>query len=333
MIGDCSLRFLLRIVVALACMLVAMVRVGAADRIMRVAMVYPSSASTALASAEAFQQRLRELGWVEGANLAIARRFADGKQDRLSALMTEAVADKTDVIVTVGTQSVFAPKQATETIPIVGLMGDPVGTGLVASLARPGGNVTGLSVQNAEELPGKWIELLHELLPRLVAVAVVVNPGNAASSTGLAQVQQAAQAFNIKLFVFEAKRLEDYEPALRKARGAAQAAIVLPDVIAMYSRKQIATMAHKHRIPVLYSHRDFVQAGGLVSYGPDLEVLWRRAGDYVDRILRGANPADLPIEQPTRFELVVNLDAAKDLGLAIPDSILLRADKVILKHR
>jgi ABC-type uncharacterized transport system substrate-binding protein len=301
----------------------------AAENVRRLAFVSQVSPSTVLAGETAFWMRLRELGWVEGSNITVARLFANGKPERLPVLMTEALQGDAEVIVTPGSQGALAAKQATKTVPIVSLMGDPFGSGLVESLSRPGGNLTGLSVQNAEELPAKWIELIRELQPRLSTVALIVNPDNPLSSKMTTQVSRAAASVGIKLVILEARRMEDYQRVFVEARQRARAVIVHPDSIAIYSRQLIASLAIKQRLPVLFGQSDFVEAGGLISYGPDLAAIWRRAADYVDKLLRGANPAELPIEQPVAFYLMVNLKSAEAIGLIVPESILSRADKVI----
>jgi ABC-type uncharacterized transport system substrate-binding protein len=290
----------------------------AAENVRRLAFVSQVSPSTVLAGETAFWMRLRELGWVEGSNITVARLFANGKPERLPVLMTEALQGDAEVIVTPGSQGALAAKQATKTVPIVSLMGDPVGSGLVESLSRPGGNLTGLSVQNAEELPAKWIELIRELQPRLSTVALIVNPDNPLSSKMTTQVSRAAASVGIKLVILEARRMEDYQRVFVEARQRARAVIVHPDSIAIYSRQLIASLAIKQRLPVLFGQSDFVEAGGLISYGPDLAAIWRRAADYVDKLLRGANPAELPIEQPVAFYLMVNLKSADAIWAYCP---------------
>ncbi len=240
----------------------------AADELKRLAFVNMVASSTVLPSEAAFWTRLGELGWIEGRNIAFAKYFGDGDRDRLPTLMTEALHGRPDVIVTPGTQGALEAKRATTKIPIVGLMGDPVGTALVASLSHPGGNLTGVSVQNAEELPTKWIELLRELQPHLSRVAVIVNPENPLSAGVTAQVRRAGSALGIRVIILEAKRPEDYDRLIEQARQRAQALIVWPDSIAIHSRRLIAAQAQKHRLPTLYGQSDFVAA----------DIVWTGSG-------------------------------------------------------
>ena len=264
-----------------------------------------------------------------GKNLLVATYFANGDINRLPTLMAEALRGNPDLIVAPGSQTALAAKRATTAVPIVSIMGDPVGMGLVASLSRPGGNLTGVSSQNVEELPGKWVELLRELQPRLSRVAMTVNPDNPVSPTMITAVTRATSAFGIKLVVLEARRHEDFARVIEQARQQTQAVIVTPDGTAFSSRQLIAAQTEKHRLPAVYSSSDFVEAGGLMSYGPDYTALWRRVGDYAHKILKGAIAAEMPIEQPTIFNLVVNLKAARAIGITVPQSLLARADKVI----
>jgi putative ABC transport system substrate-binding protein len=285
--------------------------------------------TTVLAGETDFWTRLSELGWIEGKTIAVKKYFAEADRSRLPELMKQALQFNPDVLVTPGTPGALAAKRATTTVPIVALMGDPVGSGLVPSLSRPGGNLTGMSVQNAEEIPVKWIELLRELLPQISRIAVVVDPGHPVGKVTTAQLNQAASAVQVKIIVFEARRPEDFVRIVQQARQQAQALIVQPSDLAIHSRRLIATQAEKHRLPVLYAMSDFVEAGGLISYGSDLAVLWRRIGDYVDRVLKGASPAALPIEQPLAFDLVINLSAAKAINVTVPRTLLERADRVV----
>ncbi len=277
---------------------------------------------------DAFRQGLRELGYVEGQNLIIEYRWAEGKPERFSELIAELVRLKVDVLVVSGTHGGLAAKRATSTIPIVfPVHPDPVGAGLVASLARPGGNVTGLSML-APELAEKRMQFLKESFPRISRVAVIRDP--AMTPTVLRTTETAGRALGLQLQVLEARTLNDFEPALAAAKkGRAQALNVLPSGVFYAHRARIVDLLAKTRLPAMYEHRDFVTAGGLMAYGPNLSDLNRRAAAYVDKILKGAKPADLPVEQPTRFELVINMKTARALGLSIPQSVLVRADHLI----
>jgi putative tryptophan/tyrosine transport system substrate-binding protein len=298
-------------------------------RILRVGFVNPYSPSTAPRAFSAFRQRLRELGWVEGQNLVIEWSWADGRYDRLPTLMTEAIARKVDVLVTWGTPAAIAARNTTSTVPIVvAAMGDPIGTGLAATLARPGGNLTGLSMAQAD-IAGKWLELLQETVPRLSKIAIISNPDSPIINRLQEQLEAAAPARGLKLRLIEVRNPEAFDHAFKQARREAQAVLVLSDPLTFTHRREITAFTARHRLPAIYTVRDFVDEGGLMSYGTDIAVVSRRAADYVDRILKGAKPSDLPIEQPTKFELVVNLKTAQALGLTIPESVLLRADEVI----
>jgi len=290
-----------------------------------------ASPSSNPARTQAFRQGLRELGYVEGKNIVSEWRFAEEKLDRLPALAAELVRLKVDVIVTAGPIPTRSAKEATSTIPIVMTQdSDPVGNGFVASLARPGGNITGLSTL-APELSGKRLELLKEIVPRLSSVAVFGTstiPGNAQS---LKEVEFAAGAFGVKLQYLDVLGPKDIETAFRTAgKGRADAVLwLVAAAVASAHRTKIADLAVKGRLPVIYPGRSYVEAGGLMTYGVNVEDLDRRATTYVDKILKGAKPADLPVEQPTKFELIINLKAAKQIGLTIPPNVLARADKVI----
>ena len=277
--------------------------------------------------AEAFLQGLRDLGYVEGRTIAIEYRWAQGNPDRIPDLTAELVRLKVDVIVTVG-QFALAAKQATSTIPIVfAVHANPVGAGLVASLARPGGNITGLSLMSPE-LSEKRLELLKEALPKLSRVAVLRDPRT--PPTDLQFTEAAARALGLRLQVLEVRDIKDLEPALAAAKkGRAGAVNTLSSPFFSAHRARIVETVAKARLPAMYYQREFVDLGGLMSYAPNFPDLFRRAAAYVDKILKGAKPADLPVEQPTRFEMVVNLKTAKALGLTIPPSILIRADQVI----
>jgi len=277
----------------------------------------------------AFVQRLRELAWIDGRNLAIEYRWAEGRNERYAENAAELVRLKVDVIVTVATPATLAAKQATAVIPIVfAATGDPVGTGLVASLARPGGNVTGLSSQTAETA-GKRVELLREIVPGLGRLAIMGNVGNPISVLEFGEVQAAARALGLEVTTSELRRAEDISPAFDALKGRADALYVCTDPLVNTHRIRINTLALAARLPTIYLVRENVEAGGLMSYGPNFRDLFRRAADYVDKILRGAKPGDMPVEQPTNFDLIINLTTAKALGLTIPEPFLLRADEVI----
>jgi len=279
--------------------------------------------------AAAFAQRLRELGWVEGRTIAIEYRWAAGRNERLAEIAAEFVQLKMDVIVTGGTPPVLAAMQATSIIPIVfASAGDPVGTGLVASLARPGGNVTGLSVL-AVDLASKRLDLLREVVSGFGRLAIMGNVGNPIILNELAELQAAAGRLGLQVDRLEIQRPQDIAPALEAVKGRADAVYVCQDLLTVGNRMRINTLALGARLPVMHASREHIEAAGLMSYGPNFLDLYRRAGDYVDKILRGAKPGDLPVEQPTKFELVINLTTARALGLTIPESLLARADEVI----
>jgi putative ABC transport system substrate-binding protein len=282
---------------------------------------------------EAFRQRLRDLGYVEGRNVVIEYRDAEGKPERVAALAAELVALKVDVIVAPSTLAALAAKQATRTLPIVfPVAADPVGSGLVTSLARPGGNVTGLSLLGPE-LVGKRLELLTRAAPGVSRVAVLWQPGGQGERTDkdmLKQEKAAARALGVQLQFLESRGPADFDRAFSEMiRARADALTVLPSGMFTRERRRLVDLAAKNRLPAVYTSREFADAGGPMAYGPDLADLYRRAATYVDRILKGAKPGDLPVEQPTKFELVINLKTAKALGLNIPPSVLGRADEVI----
>ena len=266
----------------------------------------------------ALGQRLRELGWIENRTVAIEYRWAEGRVEHLAEIMAELVRLKVNVIVTSGTRPVVAAKQATSDIPIVfAAVGDPVGTGLVASLARPGGNVTGLSLQ-ATDLAGKRLGLLREVIPGLRRLAIMANADAPPAVLEMVEVQATARALGLEVSTHEIRRPEDIAPALESLNGRAEALYVCNDPLVTTNRIRINTLALGMRLPTIYNVREFVEAGGLMSYGPNFLDLYRRAADFVDKILRGAKPADIPVEQPTKYDLVVGLKTAKALGLAIP---------------
>jgi putative tryptophan/tyrosine transport system substrate-binding protein len=288
-----------------------------------------SSASDWSAWTAALVQRLQQLGWVEGRTVAIEYRWADGRSERFAEIAAEFVRLKVDVIVTAG-GAVPAAKQVTSVIPIVfAVASDPVGTGMIASLARPGGNVTGLS-QQSRELAGKRLELLREIVPALHRLAAMGRVDAPTFALEIGDLQAAARALGVDVAAFEIRRGEDIVPAFAAIRDRADALYVIgSDPLIVTKRVSISTLAAAARLPTMHSTREYVEAGGLLSYGPNYAELFRRAGNYVDKILRGAKAGDLPVEQPTKFDLVVNLTTAKALGLTIPESFLLRADEVI----
>jgi putative ABC transport system substrate-binding protein len=276
----------------------------------------------------AFVAHLRELGWIEGRNIAIEYRWSQGRNERYAEIAAEFVQLKVDVIVTVGS-AVPTVKQATTVIPIVFAVGiDPVGSGLVANLAKPGGNVTGLSLQ-ATNLAGKRIEFLREVLPQLRRLAIVFNVGNDQTVLEMGETQAAARTLGLEVAPVEIRRAEDIVPAFEAIKAQADAFYVVIDQLVVANRTPILTLALGAKLPTMFSTADFVRAGGFMSYGPSYVDLFRHSADYVDKILRGTKPGDIPVEQPTKFELVINLTTAKALGLTIPELFLLRADEII----
>jgi putative tryptophan/tyrosine transport system substrate-binding protein len=279
---------------------------------------------------EAFRQGLKEYGWVEGQNISVEYRFANGKEDALPGIAAELVQSRPDVLVVEGTAATWAAKALTQTVPIVmATSSDPVGTGLVASLNRPGGNITGLSIQTAE-LSGKRLQLLTEIVPALARVAVLSNSLNPSIPLVLEQTKAAAQSLGIEIHVVDVQAPDKFASAFDAVTTArAGALIVLPDPLLYGQHPRIVTFTAASHLPALFPEREVAEAGGLIAYGPSIPASFRRSAGYVDKILRGAKPADLPVEQPTKFELVVNLQTAKAIGVTIPTSILLRADEVI----
>jgi putative ABC transport system substrate-binding protein len=276
----------------------------------------------------AFVERLHELGWIEGRSVAIEFRWAEGRTERYTEIAAEFVRLKVDVIVTVGS-AVFEAKQATSVIPIVfASANDPLGDGLVASLAHPGGNATGLSNQ-LTDTSGKRLEFLREVVPSLRRLAIMANIGNSASVLEMREVEAAARTLGLEVVTLEIRRAEDIAPAFESLKGSADALYVCAQVLLNANRVRINTLALGARLPTMHGLREYVEAGGLMSYGPNLPDLFRHAAEYVDKILRGAKPSDLPVEQPTKFDLVINLTTAKALGLTIPPTLLTRADEVI----
>jgi putative ABC transport system substrate-binding protein len=303
-------------------------------KVPKIGYLSPSSAPPARnANMEAFREGLRELGWFEGQNLIVEYRFAGDQSDRLSDLATELVMLNVDVIVASGgTRGVVAAKNATGTIPIVmpNGGGDPVGLGLVASLSRPGGNVTGLSFSVGMDTFGKSLEFLTQAVPKVRRVAVLSNPGNPSHALVIRNVEGAARSMGLKLQLLEARGPDEFNRVFAgMVRARVGALLVVADAAFFLHRTQLADLTVKHRLPSMHGLRDEVEIGGLMSYGPSLVAQYRRAAVFVDKILKGAKPADLPVEQPTKFELVINLKTAKALGLTIPPAVLARADEVI----
>jgi putative ABC transport system substrate-binding protein len=301
----------------------------AAAKIPRIGLLRTNARDAPDPATDGLRQGLQELGYVEGQSIQLESRWAEGRPDRLPVLAAQLVALDVDVIVTGGEQAIWAARQATTTIPIVmGASNDPVGAGLVASLGRPGGNVTGMSILSGE-LSRKRLELLKEMLPRVSRVAVLSNPAFPGTALDLRQTRDAAQALGLTLENVEVRRAADLETAVTAARQRAEAVIPLADPFFTAHRARIVDLTARHRLPGMYYWREFAEAGGLMAYGPNLLDLYRRAATHVDRILKGARPADLPVEQPTTFQLTVNFKTARALGLTIPSSLLARADQVI----
>jgi putative ABC transport system substrate-binding protein len=277
----------------------------------------------------AFVRRMRELGWVDGRNVAIEVRWAEGRSERFAEIAAELVRLKVDVILTHNTRPVLAAKRATSVIPIVfAVAGDPVGTGIIASLARPGGNVTGLSSQTSDTA-GKRLELLREVVPDLRGLAVMANVGNPNNALEVREVEATARRLGQEVATFEIQRADDIAPTFEALKGRADALYVCGDPLFDTNRIRIITLALGARLPSISDFPEYVEAGGLMSYGPNFPDLFRRAAGYVDKILRGAKPGDIPVEQPTKFDFVINLTTAKALGLDVAPTLLARADKVI----
>jgi putative ABC transport system substrate-binding protein len=277
----------------------------------------------------AFVQRLRELGWIEGRTVVIDYRWAEGRSERMAEIAAEFVRLKVDVILATATEPALAAKKATALIPIVfPISTDPVGAGVVASLARPGGNVTGLSLQQTD-VAGKRLELLREVVLGLRRLVIIGNVGNPFTVLEMREVQAAASRLGLEVATPEIRRAEDIAPAFDALKGRADALYVCLDTVLISNRIRINTLALVARLPTMHGERDFVEVGGLMSYGPNFAELWRRSAEYVDKILRGAKPGEIPVEQPTKFDLVINLTTAKALGLTIPPTLLALADEVI----
>jgi putative tryptophan/tyrosine transport system substrate-binding protein len=312
------------------CLLLRPAEAQQPKKVPRIGFLSAASPSTISARIDAFRQGLRELGYLEGKNIFIEWRFAEGKLDRLPALATELVRLKVEVIVTAGPTNTRAVKEVTTTIPIVMAQdSNPVGSGHVASLARPGGNITGLSVLRPE-LTGKQVELLKEIVPRLSRLAVLGNSTNPGNAEALKETELAAGAFAVKFQYLDVLDSKDIETVFRAAtKGRADALLVLQSAVLLSQRTQIADLAAKNRLPAIYAQAEYTEAGGLMYYGASVPEMFRRAATYVDKILKGAKPTDLPVEQPIKFEFIINLKAAKQIGLTIPPNVLSRADKVI----
>jgi len=299
------------------------------DKVHRIGLL--SGASPGRAPVEAFRQGLREFGWVEGQNIVIEYRFAEGRDDRLPALAAELVQLKVDVIAAGPTAPAVAAKNATGMIPIIMLgAAEPVELGLITSLTRPGGNVTGTSWSVNLEIIGKGVELLKETLPKLLIVAVLWNPANPVHARTIDNVKLVARSLGVQLQLLGVRTPDEFDGAFRAmAKQRVNALLVVADALFVVHRARLADLEAKYRLPSMHSLRPNVDAGGLMSYGPDIVAVWRRAAFWVDKILKGVKPADLPVEQPTKYELVINLRTARMLGLTIPQSVLLRADEII----
>ena len=327
------LRAIPLIVIVVLAILVAPLTAEAQQptKVHRIGYLSPGFSPSRLSTLEALRQGLRDLGWVEGENLTIECRVAEGEVERLPALAAELVHLPVEVIVAGGSAAIHAAQHATRTIPIVmATANEPVGEGFVVGVARPGGNITGMS-NLAAELPGKRLEILKETVPQSTRIAVLANPANASHASDLHHVNEAARALGLSLHIVEVRRAEELESAFAAmTRAGADALMVLSDSILLSQLPgRIADLAATHRLPAIYVRRVYVDAGGLMSYGPSLPDLYRRAATYVDKILKGAKPAELPVEQPMKFELVLNLKTAQALGLTIPPTLLFQADEVI----
>jgi len=299
------------------------------QKVPRIAYLGGGSAELEKAWLDAFLQGLRELGYFEGKNIVVERRFAAGRYDELPELAAELVRLKVDVILAASTPVAHSTKKATSAIPVVMVVADPIGTGLVSSLAKPGGNLTGLSDFHGD-LITKRLEILKEVVPSASRIAVLLNPGNPSCSLQMKDLTAVAPALGLTLFAVEAKGLDDIAPGfttMKKQR--AGAVLVCGDRLFSTYRRPIFDLATKSRFPAIYSTKEYPEAGGLMSYGANFPDLYRRAATYVDKILKGTKPADLPVEQPTKFEFIVNLKTAKEIGLTIPPNVLVRADRVI----
>ena len=299
-------------------------------KIPRIAFLGTASASVVADRVDAFRKGLRELGYLEGENILIEYRFGEGKSDEVASLATELARSKVDVIITAGPAATRSAKEATVTIPIVmGNEGDPVGSGFVSSLARPGGNITGLSALSPE-ISGKQLEILKEIVPKLSRVVTLGNSTTPGNTQALKEIELAAKALGVQAQYLEVRVPKDIEIAFGSAsKRRADAVLALQNPVLTFARKQVVMLALKNRMPAAYHSIEFVEDGGLMTYSVSITDLFRRAAAYVDKILKGAKPADLPVEQPTKFEFIINLKTAKQIGLTIPPNVLARADKVI----
>ena len=288
------------------------------------------SPSSSRANRDAFRQGLRDLGYIEGQNISIEYRYAEGKEHRLPELAADLVQLKVDVILVGGSQAISAVKNATATIPVVmGASSDPVGTGFVASLARPGGNITGLTLLSPE-LSGNRLELLKEIVPQVSRIAALSHSANPASAFMLRETREAARSLGVQLQILEVRGPDEFDNAFEAAKKERAGALnVLSSAFLTAHRKKIVELAAKNRLPAIYNVQQYLEDGGLMFYGPNITDMFRRAAIYVDKILKGAKPANLPVEQPRKFELVINLKTAKQIGLTIPPSVLARADRII----
>jgi len=304
-------------------------RAQQASKLPTIGFLGAATASVASQWVTAFVKRLRELGWIEGRTVAIEYRWAEGRSERYAEIAAEFVGLKVDVIVTWATTPPIAARQATTTIPIVfAAVTDPVGAGVIASLARPGGNVTGLSLQQADTV-GKRLELLREVVPNVGRLAIMANVGAPGAVLEMREVEVMARTLGFEVTTLEIRQAEDIAPAIEALKSRAGALYFATDPLLFTDRVRINTLAHSARLPTIYGSREYVESGGLMSYGANFADLFRRAADYVDKILRGAKPADLPVEQPTKFEFVINLKTAKSLDLDVSPTLLARADEVI----
>jgi len=305
------------------------VRAQQRDKLPLIGFLGATTSALASERVAAFTQRLQELGWIEDRTVKIEYRWAEGDLKRSPEIIAEFVRLKVNVIVTHATENVIAAKRVTSVIPIVfAAAGDPIDTGLVASLAHPGGNVAGLSIQ-ATDLATKRLQLLREVVPDLRRLAILVNVNNPASVLERREVQTAARKISLEVISLELRNAEDIAPAFKALVGRAQVLYVIPDALVSTNRARIHTLAMGMRLPTMYASQDYVEAGGLMSYGPNYPDLFRRAAEYVDKILRGTKPGDIPVEQPTKFDLIINLKTAKAIGLTIPHNLLVLADEVI----
>ena len=301
-----------------------------ASKLWRIGFVGAESESTSRHFLDAFRAGMIDQGYVEGRNIIIDVRWAEGRTERVRSLITDLIQHKSDVLVILSTQAALEAKALTKTIPIVFIAGDPVGSGLVSDLGHPGGNLTGLAITLGEEFLGKWLELLRQVVPKITRVAILFNPDNPVNTSRLQAVQDSARQLNIKLQqrgVTDAAQLDAAFTAMDAAH--AEGLLVFLDPLTVRHRARIVELAATHRLPTVYGLREFVETGGLMAYGSNIPALCRRAALYVHKIIKGARPADLPVEQATQFELLINLKAARALGLTVPQSLLMRADQVL----